>query len=131
MKSIAKWMLAAAVVAGGLGLGATKADAQIGIYVRAGRPAAYIPPSPGPGYVWVNGYYDAYGNYVDGYWNYAGVTTYAPTTGVYLGYRGGWDRDRDWDRERHWDHERREHEWREHEYREHGGDRGEHRGWGR
>ena len=127
MKSIAKWMLAAAVVAGGLGMGATKADAQIGIYVRTGRPAAYIPPSPGPGYVWVNGYYDSYGQYVDGYWNFVGET-YAPVGGVYLGYRGGWDRDR------HWEHERREHEWRErehreHEYREH--DRGEHRGWDR
>jgi hypothetical protein len=124
MKSFGKWMLAAAVVASGLGMGAAKANAaQIGIYVRAGRPA--IPPSPGPGYVWVDGYYDVYGAFVPGYWNYAGVSTYAPAGGVYFGYRGG-DRDRYWDHERR-DHERREHEWREHEYRDH--DRGEHRGW--
>lgn len=121
MKSFGKWMLAAAVVAGGLGMSAAKANAaQIGIYVRAGRPA--IPPSPGPGYVWVDGYYDGYGAWVPGYWNFVGVRTYAPAGGVYFSYRGG-----DYDHDRYWDQERRDHEWREHEYREH--DRGEHRGW--
>lgn len=136
MKNVSRWMLAAAVVAGGLGLGATNANAaQIGIYVRSGRPS--IPPCPGPGYVWVNAYYDSWGNYTPGYWNYVGVAYYEPEAGVYMGYGGG-----GWDRERRWDHERREHEWREREHREHewrehegreheGHDRGEHRGWDR
>lgn len=130
MKNVGKWLLAAAVVASGLGMGAAKANAaQIGIYVRAGRA---IPPCPGPGYAWVNAYYDEYGNYVPGYWNYVGVTTYAPAGGVYMGYGGGYYGDRDWD------HERREHEWREHEWREHQEhewrehhDNGWHRGWDR
>ena len=126
MTSLGKWMLAAAVVASGLGMGAAKANAaQIGIYVRAGRPA--VPPCPGPGYAWVNAYYDGYGNYVPGYWNYVGVSTYVPAGGVYLSYRGG-----DYDHDR-WEHERRENEWREHEWREHEEhehhDNGWHRGW--
>ena len=55
MGSIRNWMLGAAVVAGGLGLGATTAQAaQIGIYVRG--PVAYVPPCPGPGYTWSAGY---------------------------------------------------------------------------
>jgi hypothetical protein len=66
MKSMKKWMLAAALVIAGLGMGATTAQAaRIGIYV--GGPA-YIPPAPGPGYVWVNGYY-ANGVWIRGYWN--------------------------------------------------------------
>ena len=43
MKSMRNWMLSAAVVAGGLGLGATSAQAaQYGIGVRG--PVAYAPP---------------------------------------------------------------------------------------
>ena len=70
MKNLAKWMLGAAVVAGGLGLGATTAQAaEIGVYVRG--PVAYVPPCPGPGYVWVAGYYNG-GGWVPGYWNLVG-----------------------------------------------------------
>jgi len=71
MKNIGKWMLGAAIVAGGLGLGAGTAQAaQLRVYV--GSQAAYVPPSPGPGYVWVTGYYND-GYWVPGYWNYAGT----------------------------------------------------------
>ncbi len=71
MKKLGKWILGAAVVAGGLGLGATTAQAaQLRVYVGGG-PAAYIPPCPGPGYVWVAGYYNG-GVWVPGYWNFAG-----------------------------------------------------------
>ena len=108
MKSMAKWMLGAAVVAGGLGLAATPAKAaQWGVYV--GGPAAYVPPCPGPGYQWVAGYYS------DGYWvpgNWAFVGGGDRDDYGYAGYYG--DRD-GW----------RQHEWREHEWREH------HDGWGR
>lgn len=70
MKNLAKLVLGAAVVAGGLGLGATTAQAaEFGVYVRG--PVAYVPPCPGPGYVWVAGYYNA-GVWVPGYWNFAG-----------------------------------------------------------
>ena len=71
MGSIRNLMLGAAVVAGGLGLGATTAQAaQVGIYVRG--PVAYVPPCPGPGYVWAAGYQSG-GYWVPGRWNFAGV----------------------------------------------------------
>jgi hypothetical protein len=63
-------MLGAAVVAGGLGLGAATAQAaEFGIYARG--PVAYIPPCPGPGYVWIAGY-EANGYWIPGRWNFAG-----------------------------------------------------------
>ncbi len=127
MKSIGKWILGAAVVAGGLGLGATTAQAaQFGVYIGAGP--SYVPPCPGPGYVWSAGY-ESGGYWIPGGWNYVGVR-YGGSEGYYRGYdrdwdrHRGWDRDRDWDRhrdwdrerrwdrdrDRHWDHEREEHE---------------------
>jgi hypothetical protein len=45
--------------------------ARIGVFIGAGVPAAYIPPSPGPGYAWVGGYW-ANGYWVRGYWNHVG-----------------------------------------------------------
>ncbi len=50
------------------------------------RPAAYIPPCPGAGYVWVAGYW-ANGYWVPGYWNFVGV-------GPRVVVRGGFGRDR-------------------------------------
>ena len=71
MKSMAKWMLGAAVVAGGLGLAATPAKAaEFGVYV--GGPAAYVPPCPGPGYEWTAGYYSG-GYWMPGRWAFVGV----------------------------------------------------------
>ena len=71
MGSMKKWMLAIALAAGIVGMGAAPAQAaRIGIYV--GAPAAYVPPCPGPGYVWVAGYW-ANGYWVPGYWNYVGA----------------------------------------------------------
>jgi hypothetical protein len=65
------WMLGAALVAGGLGLGATQAQAaEFGVYVRG--PVAYVPPCPGPGYVWEAGYM-ANGYWMPGRWNFVGV----------------------------------------------------------
>jgi hypothetical protein len=113
MKQLGKWMLGAAMVAGSLGLGTTAAHAaQIGIYVGGG-PAAYIPPSPGPGYQWVAGYY-ANGYWIPGRWAFVGARYY-DRDGYRAYYRDG-DRDRGWDRDRD-------------RYRDH--DRGEHRGWDR
>jgi hypothetical protein len=111
MKNVAKWMLGAAVLAGGLGLGATSAQAaQIRVVVGTG-PAAYVPPCPGPGYAWVNGYFND-GYWVPGYWNYVGVGRVV--VGGRFGYfdRGHnvYYRDRDghrrYDRYDHRDHDR-------------------------
>jgi hypothetical protein len=69
-------MLGAALVAGGLGLGATSAQAaQYGIGVR--EQVAYVPPCPGSGYIWVAGYYND-GYWVPGYWNFVGVARFGP-----------------------------------------------------
>jgi hypothetical protein len=89
MKNFGKWMLGAAIVAGGLGLGATSAQAAE-FRIVIGSRAAYIPPCPGPGYEWVAGYYND-GYWVPGYWNNVGVT-----------YRYDRGRDRDFHRERHY-----------------------------
>jgi hypothetical protein len=103
MGSMKQWMLGAALTAGALGLGAAPAQAaRIGIYV--GGPAAYVPPCPGPGYVWVAGYW-ANGYWVPGYWNYVG---FGPRVEVRGGF--GWDRGRDFhyrDFDRHRDRDRR------------------------
>lgn len=98
MKNLAKWMLGAVVLAGGLGLGATSAQAaQLRVYVGGGA-SAYIPPCPGPGYAWVDGYYND-GYWVPGYWNYVGAVGY--------GYgRDGYYRHFDRDDDRGWDHDR-------------------------
>ena len=55
------------MVAGLAAVGATTAQAaEFGFRVRG--PVAYVPPCPGPGYVWTNGYM-ANGYWVSGYWN--------------------------------------------------------------
>ena len=115
MKRMAKWMLGAAVIAGGLGLGSTAAQAaEWGVYV--GGPSAYVPPCPGPGYEWTAGYYSN-GYWVPGQWAFVGVNN------NYVRYYGDRDdyryyhRDGD-DWRRHERHEWREHEWREHHDRD-------------
>ena len=126
MKSIGKWILGAAVVAAGLGLGATTAQAaQFGVYIGGGE--SYVPPCPGPGYAWAAGY-ESGGYWIPGRWNYVGVQYgggyYRGGEGYYSGYGRDWDRHRDWDRdrERHFDRDRG---W---DRERHGdGDRG--RGW--
>ncbi|MDE3186300.1 MAG: hypothetical protein KGM96_02100 [Acidobacteriota bacterium] len=105
------WMLGAAIAAGAMGMGAAQAQAaEFGIYV--GGPAAYVPPCPGPGYVWMNGYM-ANGYWMPGQWQFRGDDQ-------------GWDREDSWGRGYGWGREggwRRDDGWRH--------DRGEHRGWNR
>lgn len=100
MGSMRNWILGAAVMAGVAGLGtATAQAAEFGFRVRG--PVAYIPPCPGPGYAWVNGYW------VPGYWN-LGVRVGGPVVrydrgfdrGYVRGYDRHIDRDRGWDRDR-------------------------------
>jgi len=71
MKNFGKFVLGAAIVAGGLGLGATSAQAAE-FRIVVGGPVAYVPPCPGPGYTWTAGYYSS-GYWVPGAWNYVGV----------------------------------------------------------
>lgn len=121
MKQMVKWMLGAAIAAGGMALGTTTAHAaQIGVYVTGG-PVAYAPASPGLGYQWVAGYY--YGGYwIPGRWVFVGARAYDRDDYRYRTY----DRDdyryraydRDGDRWRDRDGDRRDRDWRDR-----GGDR--------
>src|SRR5215467_3127477 len=80
---------------------------------------AYRPPCPGAGYVWVDGYYDGYGNWLDGYWAlppYAGAYRVAPRFVEGRFYPGYWGGARGYDRDDYRFRESREHEWREHEW---------------
>ena len=115
MGNTMKWMLAAALVVGGLGLSAVPANAaQIGFYIGTG-PAAYIPPYPGPGYAWIAGYY-AGGYWIPGRWAFVGYGSqyygnrYYGDRDDHYRDRGDSYRDRDWNR---------------------GGDRERDRGWER
>jgi len=101
MSSMKNWMLGAAVLAATVGFGSIPAQAvEFGIYV--GRPAAYAPPCPGPGYVWMDGYRSD-GYWVPGRWNFVGHRGWNRD-----GYRdyGRYERGRDFDRDRRWDRER-------------------------
>jgi hypothetical protein len=85
MGNMSKWMLGAAIVAGGLGLGATTAQAaEFGIYARG--PVAYVPPCPGDGYSWQAGYMSG-GYWTPGRWAFMG--------GGYRGHVAYFDRDHD------------------------------------
>ena len=99
MKNMKSLMLGAAILAGAAGLGATSAHAaQFGVYLGTG--SAYSAPYPGPGYAWIDGYYNG-GYWVPGRWAYSGHYDRDDY------YRGrGWDRDRYYDRDRHYDHDR-------------------------
>ena len=111
-------------------LTAATALAQVSIGVRIGPPppprvVAVRPVAPGPGFMWVEGYWYPVGNHYkwhEGYWTrapYSGARWYAPRhengqwfEGYWEGDRGrmrhehGWDkhRDRDWHHDR--DHDR-------------------------
>ena len=75
----------------------------------------YQPPCPGPGYVWVSGYYNG-PYYVQGYWRRGDDDDYGR---AYYGYYGrGYYRGDD---DNHW---RRDDDWRDRGWR-----RGDDRGW--
>jgi len=71
----------------------------------------YVPPCPGPGYTWADGYWGPQGVWVGGFWRapYAGSYRVAPRfvePRYYNSYRG-FDRDRGFDnRYRNWGGER-------------------------
>jgi hypothetical protein len=92
MKGMKSLTLGAVVVAGAMGLGATTAQAaEFGFYARG--PVAYVPPCPGPGYVWVAGY-QANGYWIPGQWSFIGGRERGP----FVRFEGNWDRGRVYDR---------------------------------
>ena len=126
MTGMKKFLLSAAMAAGTMGMSTLPAQAarvHVGVFV--GEPVAYVPPSPGPGYVWVDGYWNG-GYWTPGYWNFVGggygyngyVGNYGYTNGYAYRDRDdhrNFDNDRgrnqDWDRggdrDRGGDHDRR------------------------
>ena len=87
-----------------IGGGALFAQTRIAVGIRIGGPAfvvpapvavrAYRPPYPGPGYLWIEGYRDGYGDWYEGYWAlppYVGAYWIAPrfTGGRY--FEGYWN----------------------------------------
>ena len=85
----------------------TAQAAEFGFHMRG--PVAYVPPCPGPGYVWVAGYM-ANGYWVPGYWNFASYYGRGPEVrydrGFYRDYDRHLDRDRDRVRDRDRDRDR-------------------------
>jgi hypothetical protein len=114
-------LMALLLVAGG----SMFAQTRFSVGVQFGAPhyyqpapvaAAYRPPCPGPGYVWVDGYYDGYGNWSNGYWAmppYAGAYWVAPRYNGGHFFAGYWGGARGYDRDDRRFGESREHEWRE------------------
>ncbi len=96
MRSIRNLLLGAAVLAGTAGLGAAKANAAVRVFV--GGPVAYVPPCPGPGYVWTAGYY-ANGFWVPGRWNFAAVRGPVVVDRFHADRFYGRRFDRGWDRD--------------------------------
>ena len=116
-------LLKALAVSAVLLLPASAAHAQISFGIHIGEPPAprayRVPPSPGPGYVWVEGYnYPEGGHYKwhDGYWTkppYEGAYWVEPyhVNGQY--FAGRWEgahgvvvHDHRWDRDEHRDEHR-------------------------
>jgi hypothetical protein len=94
MTNMRKWILGAAAVVGTLSLGATTALAAEFRFHERGV-VAYVPPCPGPGYVWIDGYY-ANGYWIQGRWNFGGERD--------RGYHGRFDGGRSFDRHVDRDH---------------------------
>jgi len=72
MVSLKKMVLGAAVAIGGLAASAAPANAAVRVFVGGPVAAAYVPACPGPGYVWVAGYWNG-GVWVPGFWRFGGV----------------------------------------------------------
>jgi hypothetical protein len=122
-------LIALMLVAGG----AAFAQTRVSIGVQFGDPGYYRPvppppvvvhdyrpPCPGPGYVWIGGYYDGYGDWYDGYWTvppYTGAYWVAPRRLDGRFIAGYWGSPRGYYRN---DYRRdyRDHEWRERARRE-------------
>jgi hypothetical protein len=93
-----KKLLPLMLLAGGSVFASTHFSIGVGVgtpgYYAPSAAVAVRPPCPGPGYSWVDGYYDPYGAWIAGYWA-APVNTYVAPY-----YGRGFDRDDHWFRDR-------------------------------
>lgn len=123
------WAFKLLLVVGLLLGGAAASHAQVSIGIQIGAPPpprvlAVIPPTPGPGFVWVEGYWYPVGRHYRwhaGYWTqppYLGARWIPPHhdgerffAGYWDGDRGRFEHDHHWDRDRDRDRDR----WREHD----------------
>ena len=111
-------LLAQLFLVGGMALAA---DLSVGIRIGPPPPPRVFvqPVAPGPGYVWVDGYWYPVGHHYRwhaGYWTlppYAGAAWIGPRHEGGLYYHGYWggsrgrlEHNHHWDRERERDHER-------------------------
>jgi hypothetical protein len=128
---VASFIGASLLIAVFLLCGTVRAQVSIGIQIGAPPPprvVAVVPPTPGPDFFWVEGYWYPVGRHYKwhgGYWTrppYAGARWVAPRhdgeryfAGYWDGDRGRFEHDHRWDR----DHDRDRDRW-------HGDDRDEH-----
>ncbi|HWX56773.1 MAG TPA: YXWGXW repeat-containing protein [Verrucomicrobiae bacterium] len=105
---------------------AMPASAQVGIFVKIGPPAVRYeapPPSPGPGFVWMEGYWAPQGRryvWVSGRWERAPYEGAYWTHPHYDHYPEGWRmHEGHWDREDHDDHYWRDHDKHDHDKHDH------------
>jgi hypothetical protein len=106
--------------------GASLLTAQVSIGIRIGPPPAprvvhVLPPSPGPEFVWVDGYWYPVGNHYrwhEGYWTrppYAGGRWVEPRHDGERFYNGYWDGDHGRvEHDHNWDHDRKNRDYRDH-----------------
>jgi len=95
-------LLALALLAGGSAFAGTHFSIGVNIGTPgyyAPAPAAVIPPCPGPGYTWTDGYWSPQGAWIAGYWAPPIVNYYRPVPHYDRGHV-----------ESAWVHERAEHE---------------------
>lgn len=107
-----------------LAAGAVFGQVSVGIQIGPPPPPRVVrvlPPRPGPGWIWVEGYWYPVGHHYkwhDGYWTrapYGDARWVAPRydgrmffNGYWEGERGRWEHDHRWDRDR--DRDYREHD---------------------
>ena len=95
-------LIALVLLAGSAAFGQSRFSIGVGI----GAPVVAARPfSPGLGYTWVDGYYDAYGYWINGYWappvaSYGFAPNYNNRFYGGFGFGRGFDRD-DFDRDDH------------------------------
>ncbi len=112
-------------------LGAGMAFGQISVGIRIGPPppprvVRVLPRTPGPGYVWIDGYWYAEGRrwrWHDGYWTrppFAGARWIAPRHDGREFFGGYWDGDRGrFEHDHRWDRDRRNRDYRPDRDRDH------------
>ena len=117
--------------------GTAFAQVSIGVGIRIGAPppprvVAVRPVAPGPGYIWVEGYWYPVGHHYkwhEGYWTrppYPGAIWVAPRHDGQMYYQGYWQDDHGrYPHDHAWDHDRkvrdydRDHDHHAHEHDDH------------